>query len=301
MDKLILIGPSSQLLGMRTVNKTGLDFVQTEYKTFPDGECYIRIKIDDESVIAGKEIIVIQTLGASNRVDQNQRLLELIMMISSLKRMEAKKIRVFVPYLAYGRQDKAFRPGESLIAYVICDMIENAGADEFYTVDIHAEHVLEAFTIPAFNLNPMKLLAEYVKSKNLQNPVVVSPDKGAVQRSKSFARFFGKDVPVEVFSKVRDVITGDIKMTGELNVKNMDVIIADDIISTGGTMASAIKIAKKSGARKVYAIGTHPLLIQDAITRIINAGADEIIGTDTLKNPLAQVSMADLLAEAILK
>ena len=301
MDKLIVIGPSSQLLGMRTKQKTGLDFVQTEYKTFPDGESYIRIKIDDESVIKNKEIIVIQTLGASNRADQNQRLLELIMMISSLKRMKAGKIRVFAPYLAYARQDKAFRPGESLIAHVICKMIENAGADEFYTIDIHAEHVLEAFKIPAFNLNPMKVLAEYVKSKDLQNPVVVSPDKGAVQRSKSFAQFFGKDVRVEVFSKVRDVVTGEIEMTGELKVNNMDVIIADDIISTGGTMSSAIKIAKKSGARKVYAIGTHPLLIQDAITRITNAGADEIIGTDTLNNPFAQVTMAGLIAEAILK
>ncbi len=301
MDKLIVIGPSSQLLGMRTVQKTGLDFVQTEHKTFPDGECYIRIKIDDESKIAGKEMIVIHTLGASNHADQNHRLLELIMIISSLKRMKAKKVRVFTPYLAYARQDKAFRPGESLIAHVICKMIENAGADEFYTVDVHADHVLESFSIPAFNLNPMKLLAEYVKTKNLKDPVVVSPDKGAVKRSKSFAQFFGKDVPVEVFSKERDVITGDIKMTGELNVEKMDVIIADDIISTGGTMSSAIKIAKKSGARNVYAIGTHLLLIQDAITRILDAGANEIIGTDTLKNPFAQVSMADLLSEAILK
>ena len=301
MDKLIVIGPASQLIGMRTVLKTGLDFVQTEYKTFPDGECYIRIKIDDESIIKGKEISVIQTLGASNHVDQNQRLLELLMMISSLKRMKASKIRVFTPYLAYARQDKAFRPGESLIAHVICNMIENAGADEFYTVDVHAEHVLETFTIPAVNLNPMKLLAEYVQTLDLQDPVVVSPDKGAVKRSKSFARFFGKNVPVEVFSKERDVITGDIKMTGKLNVDNMDVIIADDIISTGGTMSSAIKIAKKSGARKVYAVGTHLLLIQDAISRILHAGANEIIGTDTLKNPFAKVSMADLLSKAIKK
>jgi ribose-phosphate pyrophosphokinase len=223
------------------------------------------------------------------------------MMISSLKRMHAGKIRVFVPYMAYARQDKAFRPGESLIAHDICKIIENAGADEFYAIDIHAEHVLKAFNIPAFNLNPMKLLAEYVKLKKLQDPVVVSPDKGAVERSKSFAEFFGKHVPVEIFSKERDVITGEIKMTGELKVDKKDVIIADDIISTGGTMSSAIKIAKKSGARKVYAIGTHLLLIQDAITRIMDAGATEIIGTDTLQNPFSQVSMAELIAEEILK
>ena len=142
-------------------------------------------------------------------------------------------------------------------------MIENAGADEFYTIDIHADHVLSVFSIPAFNLNPMKLLADYVKTQDLKDPVVVSPDKGAVDRSKSFAEFFGKDVPVEVFSKERDVVSGDIKMTGDLDVDQKDVIIADDIISTGGTMASAIKIAKKSGARNVYAVGTHPLLIQD--------------------------------------
>ncbi len=301
VDKIIVIGPASQLLGMKTVIKTGLDFIQTEYKKFPDGECYLRIKTEDESLVKNKEVVIIQTLGASNSADQNQRLLELIMMISSLKLMRAQKITVIVPYLAYARQDKVFRPGESIIANIVCKMIEQAGADEFYTIDIHAHHILKSFTIPAHNLNPMKDLAEYVKSKDLKNPVVVSPDKGAIERSKSFASFFGKNVPVEVFSKKRDVITGEIEMTGQLDVENMDVIIADDIISTGGTMASAIQISKKSGARKVYAVGTHPLLIQDAVSRILHSGADEIIGTDTIDNPFSTVSMASVLAEVIQK
>lgn len=298
---MIVIGPSSQLLGMRTAIKTGLSFVQTEYKKFPDGECYIRIDVEDESIVAEKEVIIIQTLGAGNHADQNQRILELLMMISSIKRMGAKKIRIISPYLAYARQDKVFRPGEALIANLICKMIETAGADEFYTVDVHAEQVLKSFSIPAINLSPMKLLAEYVKTLDLRDPVIVSPDKGAMKRSKSFAQHFGKNTLVEVFSKERDVITGEMIMTGTLNVKNKDVIIADDIISTGGTMASAIQISKKSGARKVYAVGTHLLLIEDAIARILHAGVDEIIGTDTIQNPFAKVSMTDLLADAILR
>jgi ribose-phosphate pyrophosphokinase len=301
VEKIIVIGPASQLLGMNTVLKTGLDFVKTEYKTFPDGENYLRIKIDEDSKLKGKEVYVIQTLGASSHADQNQRLLELLMIVSSLKRMKASKIIVIVPYLAYARQDKVFRPGESVIAKLICAMIENAGADEFWTIDIHAEHILEAFSIPTINLYPMKYLADYVKSLGLSNPVVVSPDKGAVERSKSFAAFFGKNVPVEIFSKERDVISGDIKMTGKLNVEGKEVIIADDIISTGGTMASAIKIAIKSGANKVFAVGTHCLLIQDAITRILQAGANVIIGTDTIDNPFSNVTMADLIAETIQK
>ncbi|MBN2157369.1 MAG: ribose-phosphate diphosphokinase [Candidatus Lokiarchaeota archaeon] len=301
MEKIIVIGPASQLLGMRTVIKTKLDFVQTEYKKFPDGECYIRIQLDDESIVEGKEMIIIQTLGASNHADQNQRIIELLMIISSLHRMGAKKVRVIVPYLAYARQDKVFRPGETLTANLICEMIEKAGADEFFTIDIHAEKILDSFTIPSHNLNPMSLLADYVTTLNLKDPVVISPDKGASKRSKSFAHFFGENVPVEVFSKERDVVTGDIKMTASLDVDKKDVIIADDIISTGGTMASAITIAKKSGARKIYAVGTHLLLIQDAIAKILHAGADKIIGTDTINNPFAQVSMADLLTDTILK
>ncbi|MHA1339526.1 MAG: ribose-phosphate diphosphokinase [Promethearchaeota archaeon] len=297
-EKIIIAGPASQLLAIKTAREMNVELLTCDFKTFPDGESYVRIDIDDESKIEGKEIIIIQTTGASSVGDQNKNIIQLFNMISAVKRMKAEKIKVVIPYLAYARQDKVFRPGECMFAQTLLKMIESCGADEIFCIDLHAPEALNVLNIPAHNLNPMKYLADYLKNMiKVKDPIVVSPDKGAVDRSTAFARFFGENVPVEKFSKERDVVTGEIKMTGELKVKGKDVIIADDIIATGGTMALAINISKKSGANHIYAVGTHPLLIKNAVTRILNAGADMIIGTDTIDNPVPMVSMAKLIAE----
>lgn len=299
-EKIVVVGPASQLLAMKTAKKLGAETVDCDFKTFPDGETYLRIKLDSEEQMADKEVVIIQSTGKSTRGDQNKHIIQLFNMISACKRMKPAKIKVVIPYLAYARQDKVFRPGECLFAQTLLKMIEDAGADEIFVIDVHAPEALEILSIPYHNLDPMKALADYMKnSLDIKNPIVVSPDKGAVERSSAFARHFGDDVRVEVFSKERDVVTGDIKMTGELKVKDKDVIIADDIIATGGTMSKAIKISKSSGARTVYAVGTHPLMIKNAVTRIMDAGTNVIVGTDTIENPVPLVTMADLIAEAI--
>ncbi|MFX0023360.1 MAG: ribose-phosphate diphosphokinase [Candidatus Hermodarchaeota archaeon] len=294
---MVIVGPSSQILGVKIALELGVESINTENKKFPDGENYLRINIEDETLIAGKEVIIVQSTGPSASGDQNARLMELFMMIDSVKRMGASKIIAVVPYLAYTRQDKIFRPGESQFANTIIAMINNLGIDELYSVDVHAPIVLNECTCKAINIDSMKLLADYIKSKEIENIVVVAPDKGAVERSSAFANYFGEDVPVEVFEKVRDVKTGEIEMSGSLNLKGKNAIIADDIISTGGTMASAIKLAKKSGANKVFAVATHALLLGQAKFSIIKAGADEIIGTDSIDNEVCKVSLAKIIVD----
>ena len=300
MEKIIIAGPASQLLAAKTAKLMGVPIIDCDFKTFPDGETYLRINVKEDKELDGKEVIIIQTTGANSLGDQSKQFFDLFNIISSVKRMNAGKIKVVVPYFAYGRQDKVFRPGECIFAEELLIMIEKMGADEFYSIDIHAPKIFDAISIPTYNLDPMKLLADYMKSNlDIKDVIVVSPDKGAKQRSADFARYFGDNIPVAVFEKKRDVVTGEIKMTGELPVKDKDVIIADDIIATGGTMASAIEISKKSGARKIYAVGTHPLLIKTAVTRIMKAGTDVIVGTDTIDNPVNIVSVASLLAEKL--
>jgi ribose-phosphate pyrophosphokinase len=223
--------------------------------------------------------------------------MELFMMIDSVKRMGAKKIIIVVPYLAYTRQDKIFRPGESQFALAVIQLINYFGIDEFYSVDVHAPKILNECSCKSVNIDSMKLLADYIKSKGANDIVVVSPDKGAIERSKAFADHFGTTVPVEVFEKERDVKTGEIKMRGSLTLKDKDVVIADDIIATGGTMATAIKLAKTSGARKVFAVATHALLLGQAKFRILKAGADEIIGTDSIDNEVCRVSLSKIISD----
>lgn len=297
MKRILIVGPASQILGVKIAQELEIDSINTEIKKFPDGENYLRINIEDETIISGKEVIIVQSTGPSASADQNARLLELFMMIDSVKRMGAVKIIVVVPYLAYARQDKLFRPGESQFGNVILRLINALSIDEFYTVDIHAPLIMEECLCKAINIDSMKLLADYVKSKGAKDIVVVSPDKGAIERSSAFAKHFGEDIPVELLEKERNVKTGEIEMSGTLNLKDKDVVIADDIIATGGTMATAIKIAKESGARKVFAVATHALLLQQAKFRIIKAGADEIIGTDSIDNEASKVSLSKIIAD----
>lgn len=296
MDKILIVGPASQILGVKIAQELGIESLNTEFKTFPDGENYLRINIEDETEIKGKEVIIVQSSGPSSSGNQNTRLFELFMMIDSVKRMGAAKIIVVIPYFAYGRQDKIFRPGESQFANLIIRIIDSMGIDELYIVDIHAPEVLEETFCKTINIDSMKVLADYIKSKGAKDIVVVAPDKGAVERSKAFAKYFGENVPVDCFEKKRDLKTGEITMSGNLSLEDKDVVISDDIISTGGTMATAIKLSKESGANKIYAVATHALLLQNAKYRILNAGADEIIGTDSIDNEAARVSLAKTIA-----
>ncbi|TXT67149.1 MAG: Ribose-phosphate pyrophosphokinase [Promethearchaeota archaeon] len=296
-EKFLIVGPASQLLGVKIANGLGIPCINTEFKTFPDGENYLRLNIEDETVLEDKEIIIVQSTGPSTTRDQNARIFELFMMIDAVKRIGVSKIIAIIPYMAYARQDKIFRPGESEFAKVILRIINSMEIDELYVVDIHAPNTLEELTCKAVNIDSMKLLADYIKSLGATDIVVISPDKGALKRSKAFAKHFGEDVPVDVFEKKRDVKTGEITMSGQLSLKNKDVVIADDIIATGGTMASAIKIAKENGAKKVYATATHALMLENAKYRILKAGADEIIGTDSIDNEISKVSLATIIID----
>ncbi len=297
MEKILIVGPASQILGIKIAQELNIRYFNTESKTFPDGENYLRINVDNESLIEGKEIIIVQSTGPSSSENQNARLFELLMMIDSVKRMGANKIVVVIPYLAYARQDKIFRPGESKFANLILRLIDYMRIDEVYVVDIHAPKILEEIQCKWINIDSMKVLADYIKSLDVKDLVVVAPDKGAVERSKAFAKHFGENVPVEYFEKIRDVKTGEITMTGKLNLKNRDVVVSDDIIATGGTMAKAIKLSKDSGANRVFAVATHALLLQNAKFKIIKAGADEIIGTDSIDNETSKVSLSKAIAD----
>ncbi len=296
MDKILIVGPASQMLGMRIAQELNISAINTEFKSFPDGENYLRINLEDEAMIKEKEVIIVQSTGPSSSGNQNARLIELLMMIDSVKRMRAKKLIVVTPYLAYARQDKVFRPGESTFGDLIIRIIDSMGIDELYVVDVHSPKILADTYSKITNIDSMKILADYIKSLGAKDIVVISPDKGAVERSKAFAQHFGENVPVDCFEKHRDVKTGDITMSGKLSLKDKDVVVSDDIIATGGTMITAIKLAKESGAKKIYAVATHALLLQNARFRILNAGADEIIGTDSIDNEVSKVSLAKLIA-----
>ena len=289
--KTVIPGPSSQLLGLRLSRYLKSNVVPIEFKTFPDGERYIRIKGEPKNFHA----VVVQSIIPPN---PDQSIIELCFILETLKELSVEKVTAVIPYFAYARQDKRFLPGEAVSGRIVCDIIQNAGADEVITVDIHNKRIFKNFKIPAKDVSAVPLLGEYLNKFKPTDPLIISPDEGAMERAKTLADFM--EAEYVIFSKFRDKHTGEIeiKMT-EINVTNRDVFIVDDIISTGSTMVRAVEIAKSQGASRIYTACTHAILVGDSRFRILNAGANEIIGTDTVPSDVSFVSVAPIIAEAL--
>ena len=293
MVDIILGGSSAQVLAIKIGRLLKAPVLLPEIKRFPDGEKYVRITGD----VNGKTVAVIQSFYHQ----PDEFLIEYFLMVDTLKDLGAKRVLGVVPYFAYARQDERFKPGEAISFKIVTKLIEEVGTDEIYTVDTHlhrVEQLSEIFRIPAHNLTAVPLLAQYVKKNfELTNPIVIGPDEEAEQWAKVAAKEL--EVEYDVLEKER-LGPSEVRIkTRELDVKNRDIVIVDDIISTGGTMVEAIKMLKEHGAKNIIAACTHPILVQNALTKIYQAGALAVIGTDTVPSSISFVSVAPVMAEAL--
>jgi ribose-phosphate pyrophosphokinase len=290
----IVLGPASRELGERIAELLNVPTVPTFFKTFPDGESYVRFETES---LEDEDVTIVQTTSPP----QDQRLVQLLLMADNALDIGAKSITVVVPYFAYARQDKRFLPGEAFSIKTIVKLLENCGVRRIVTVNAHNPAVLKALSIPVEDLSAIPLLAEYFNAKGLvENPVSLSLGKKAVNVAMEANSVL--EGGFDYVSTKRDVRTGNVTLEEKgLPIKNRDVIIFDDIISSGGTMAKAVKLAKDKGARKVYAACVHPLLIGDSQKRILDNGAEEIIGTDCVPSPVSKVSIAPLISKALIR
>ncbi len=287
---LVVPGPASKELGLRIAELLDCEVVQLDFKVFPDGESYLRFR----RKVEGEDLLIVQTTAPP----QDSNLIRLLLTIDAARSLGAKTIKVFAPYLAYSRQDKSFLEGEAVSINTIIRLIEASGATEFYTVNVHSEDIMGRFQIPAFNLSAISLLAEDLKKSGLAGAVSIAPDKGARKLVKEAALVLNGGYGW--LEKHRDRITGEIEMVEKnLEVAGKDVVVFDDIISTGGTMVSAVRIVKRLGARKVYVACVHPLMLGDSERRILESGAEKIIGTDTIPGKFSSVSVAPLIVKAL--
>jgi len=287
----IILGPASQHLGENIAGILGAQKVNVAFKIFPDGESYVRLEGDVRD-----EVAIVQTTSPP----QDSRLIQLALMADAAKRSGAKKITAVVPYLAYARQDKAFLQGEAVSIETIADMLKVAGVDALVTVNVHQQKVLDRLPFPAKNVSAIPLLAEYFKNREFSDVFVIAPDKGAVHIAEEAGRVLGTEYGY--LDKQRDRYTGQVSMEKKtFAVEGKTVIIFDDIISTGGTIVAAAKILKDQGAEKVYTACVHPLLVGDAENRILDAGVEEVIGTDSIPSRVSKVSLASLIARELTK
>ncbi|MBS3815825.1 MAG: ribose-phosphate diphosphokinase [Hadesarchaea archaeon] len=290
---LVIGGSTSQELGEKVSEELDCDYVDLEQKKFPDGEIYVRIPEEVE----GREVVVIQ----STYRPPNDHYMELFLLLDALNDLGASKVTSVIPYFAYARQDERFEPGEAVSLKTISKLIESVGADEIFMIDLHAhriENAPEFFNVKAKNLTAAPLLARYIDDEfQLENPVVMGPDGEAEQWAKKAGEAIEADWDFMVKKRFGPE---EVEITPrKLEVEDRDVLIIDDIISTGGTMVEAIKIMKDNGAKDIYVACTHPVLSGDALEKVKNAGAKEVIGTDTIPSEISVVSIAPIIAKAI--
>lgn len=277
----IIGGPASQLLAGRVSGLLKSNLLISEFKKFPDGELYTRILDDIGSVVT----IIQSTVNDSDLI----ALLQLIDACSA-----ASRVNVVIPYMGYARQDKQFKKGEPISARVVARTIK---ADNVYTINIHDPSILEYFDAKAVNLDATPLIGKYIKNMEFNDPLIIAPDDGAINIAKSASLELGIDY--DYLEKTR--LTGETVSIHQkdIDVKGRDIIIIDDIISTGGTMAETISLLRKQGAHEVFAACVHPVLTNNAILKLFKAGVKGIIATDTIDKGVSVVSAAPVIASVI--
>ncbi len=278
----IIGGPASQLLAGRVSEILKDNLLVSEFRKFPDGELYTRI-MDRTS---GGDVTIIQsTVTDSDFVS-------LLQLIDACR--DAARINVVIPYMGYARQDKQFKPGEPVSARAIAGAIK---ADTVYTINIHDESILEHFDAKAVNLDAAAVIGKYIKNMNLKDPLIISPDDGAIGLARNASNDLGIDY--DFLEKTR--LSGETVSIKPktVAVKGRDVIILDDIISTGGTMAETITLLRSQGAHDVYTACVHPVLSNNAVLKLFRAGVKGIIATDTIDKGVSVVSVAPVIAKAI--
>ena len=287
----VISGKSSENLAKELSKKIKANFVKSEIRVFPDGES----KITLIGKLSKKKSIVVQSIYPP--VDTN--LVQALSLITKAKENSSEVIAV-IPYMGYARQDREFLPGEIVTMNVLGKLFKSAGASKIIIVDIHSLIGLKYFTIKTKNVTAIPDLAEYFKKLSLNNPLVVSPDQGGKERAKEFAKELNLDYIV--LEKTRDRKTGKVKIkTGNLaEVQNRDLILVDDMISTGGSIIKATQFLKKQKCKKIYVACTHALLMNDAENKIKKAGVTSIISTNTIPGKTSKVDISKTIAKAIM-
>jgi ribose-phosphate pyrophosphokinase len=281
---IVFSGTRSTGLAWDVAKSYGCDVGKSEIKRFPDGETYVKIA----SKVSGDACAVVQS------VRSNDDLVELILMLDALLDGNAHQVHAVMPYLAYMRQDKRFTDGEALSAKTVLKTLHEF-ADSLTTINCHflnegGEAVYNHVNF--MNLDAIPLLAAKI-AEQADNPLIIAPDKGSLGYAKAAARLL--DCEFNHLSKTRLSGTEVVMKPKELDVKGMDVIILDDIISTGGTIVEAVKIIRGWHPKTISVGCVHGLFLNGV--EPFSGAVDRLISTNTLDNPAAKVSVAGLIAK----
>jgi ribose-phosphate pyrophosphokinase len=290
----VFSGTANPEFAKKVVKYLSLPLSEASIKRFSDGEISVQVS---ESV-RGKDVFIIQPTCAPANVN----LMELLILTDALRRSSADSITAVIPYFGYARQDRKAAPRVPITAKLVANMIQAAGIDRVVTIDLHAGQIQGFFDIPVDNLYGNIIFLDYVKNKNLKNPIIASPDIGGVARARSFAKKLALDMVIVDKRREKANESEVMNIIGDVNGK--DVVLVDDMIDTAGTIVKAAEVLKSKGATSVMACCTHPVLSGPAYERIENGQLDELVVSDTIplvkESPKIKVlSVAHVFGEVI--
>lgn len=294
----IFTGNSHPALAKEISDYIGVPLGKAICGRFNNGE----IQIMSNESVRGKDCFIIQPTGAP----VNDNLMEILIMVDALKRASARHITVVVPYYGYARQDRKTRGREPISSKLVADLLTVAGVTRVVTMDLHAGQIQGFFNMPVDHMLSSSLLADYVKSKKLENLTIVSPDLGGVTRARELADRVG--APIAIIEKRRPEpgVAKVMNIIGE--VKDRNCFVVDDIVDTAGSLCEGANALMEYGARGVYAAVCHPVLTDPAIERIKASAIKELVVTNSLPiekykmiDKMTVLSIAPILGEAILR
>jgi ribose-phosphate pyrophosphokinase len=293
----VFAGSSNQTLALEIAAYLGIGLGNIALSRFSDGEIHIYI---DENV-RGEHVFIIQTGSA----DANFHLMELFLMIDAAKRASAERITAVMPYYCYARQDWKDRPRVPISARLVADLLEQAGADRVLTMDLHSPQIQGFFSVPVDNLMAAPVLEQYIRSLDLENLTIVSPDAGGVGRARYFARRVGAKLAIVDKRRPAPNVAQVLHVIGEVQGKN--VILFDDMVDTAGTLVLSANAMADEGAKRIFAACTHPVLSGQAIEKIQKSPIEQLIVTNTIPltdrakacRKIKVLSVAGLFGEAI--
>jgi ribose-phosphate pyrophosphokinase len=283
---VVLGGPAGSNLDGGIARALGAQLVRAHLRTFPDGESLIKVPAN----LRGKEVVIVQ----STYQPQDTHIMQLLFMAQIASEMRARSITAVIPYLAYMRQNRSFAAGEAASVSTLLKSLYSAGIESLLTVEPHKSDALASFKGRKLILSPIARLMDPV-SKNNRDPFVLAPDKGSLLRAKAAAEALGCDYTH--IDKERNPVTGAVSLKGPAHKSfvDMEVVIVDDMISTGGTIALASKYAYANGAADVSVAAVHLLMCGSAYHRIRQAGISRIYGTNTI--PYENAMIVDISTE----
>ncbi|MBJ6360798.1 ribose-phosphate diphosphokinase [Paenibacillus sp. GCM10012307] len=294
-DKLrIFSGSSNPKLAERICAELGQTLGSIKVSRFKSGEIYVHY----EETIRNCDVFLVQSF--SHPI--NEFFVELLVMIDAAKRASARTINVIVPYYGYARQERKAAPREPISAKMLADVLTTVGASRVITIDLHAPAIQGFFNIPVDHLTALDLLSDYLKSKNIENPVVVSPDAGRASTAEKLANHL--DSPFAIMIKKRPAHNESVITHVIGDVQGQTAIIIEDLIDTGTTIVNVVESLKERGAGDIYVCATHPLFSGPALQRLDHPFIKEVVVTDSIALPDSHsdrfkvLSVAPMLAEA---